>query len=269
MDYSEMMEMSRSLIACVDEFLNANTTLEFAIPLNLVPPINASKCPPNTDLQGTLDPDPVTVIAGGPSITIDIKPVIKVWKTLKRVLRNSRDMAYDILVLCQSLHDNENHLYAPGIPPLMRELMERMIDIAYIYQDVLNNHAENALENYIKHFTEYPRGSKFWPTTSKKRAERVEKGLHAYGLILGSDRQEIETGIKKFFDVFGGLLHGRLHSTKSKEIQISQAIGWTIISLYLILIIYYQFLEKPDTSEHLERYKEIVLILFKNEAVFE
>ena len=40
-----------------------------------------------------------------------------------------------------------------------------------------------------------------------------------FTIILGSDSQEIKTGIKKFFDAFGGLLHGRLHSTKPQDLR--------------------------------------------------
>lgn len=90
--------------------------------------------------------------------------------------------------------------------------------MAYIYQDVENKNVEDALNNYIKYRSEYPKSSKYWSPTSEKRAERIEKGLHSYGLIFGRNREEVAAYVKKLFDDLGGLVHGRWDPPKTKEI---------------------------------------------------
>ena len=267
----EMMEIARDLISQIDEFLNSKPPLKISnrVKVTIIPedsPFKVSELPTTCDAGDIND---IVVRAGDPpakiNVKVDLNKVFKEANIIQKVLFQSRSMAYDILVLCQSLHEDAIHYEARGIYSLMRELITNMIDMAYIYQDIENNNTEDVLNKYIKYREDYPNSSKLWSSKPSKRAERIEKGLHSYGLIFGSNKNEITDYVKKMYDVLGGLVHGRLDPPKSKEVQIYQGLSMMILALCSLIIIYCQFIDSPATLEKAEHCQTVMSKLYNVE----
>ena len=235
--YLELINIAKELVKSTDDFLITNPFANYKVPQDF------GKIPKNKAV-------------------------------MRHIFMNTRDLAFDAVVLAESLH-KQNHYNSPSMAYCCRSLFEFAIDIAYIFHDMYSrNHSDKSVERYYgflrsvnnaelrKKFCEKysdTRRGDYW--SGKSREEKMELGLRL-GLKMRGWTDETSPGI---FDELNEEVHNNigLHThyvyDRNMEDYIDLQAGKSMLyvnqCLYTASEYYYTFSGKHSELDNLDEHR--------------